>query len=218
MAKKKQGFAIVDIETTGSPIEKNGITEIAVLLHNGKEIESRYQTLINPGMPIPPYVSHLTHISNKMVAQAPTFEQIAPQLFEILKDRIFIAHNVAFDYPFIKHFFKNAGLDFNEDRLCTIKLSRCAFPGLDRYGLDYLCQEFGIDLGTQHRAGNDAFATTIIFDKILKHGGEKLVETLTETDQTQVTPTKIEEIIANKKKAPISRSKKTTKIPQNVQQ
>lgn len=183
--EKGKGFAIVDIETTGSPVDKNGITEIAILLHNGKEIEARYQTLVNPEMPIPPYVANLTHITNKMVADAPIFAQIAPQIYEILKGRTFVAHNVAFDYPFMQQFFKNCGLEFHEKHLCTIKLCKCAFPGLERYGLDFLCQEFGINLGVQHRAENDAFATTILFDKILTHGGAKLVETLIEVDEVK---------------------------------
>lgn len=180
MAKKK--FAIVDIETTGSPASQNGITEVAVVLHDGKEIEGKFETLINPGMPIPPYVANLTHISNSMVAAAPAFADISDQLYQLLEDRIFVAHNVSFDYPFIQYNFAQCGIQFQSNHLCTIKLSRKAFPGLQRYGLDFLCQFFDIDLTNQHRAGGDAVATAIIFDKIINNGGGKLVESLLEKD------------------------------------
>lgn len=183
-------YAIVDIETTGSPASTNGITEIAVVLHDGKEIEGRFETLINPGISIPPYVAHLTRINNVMVASAPPFTDVAGQLHNLLQDRIFVAHNVAFDYPFLQYNFNRCGIDYASNKLCTIKLSRKAFPGLQRYGLDFLCETFDIPLTNQHRAGGDAVATTIIFDRILKNGGGKLIEALTEPPVAYVLPKK----------------------------
>lgn len=176
----KNKYAIVDIETTGSPANSNGITEIAIVLHNGKEIEGKYETLINPGMPIPPYVAHLTNISNKMVASAPDFSEVADKVYNLLEDRIFVAHNVSFDYPFMQYFFAKNGIKFQTEKLCTLKLTRKAFPGLERYGLDYLCKAMEIDLANHHRAGGDAFATAIIFDRIINHGGGKLIEAMIE--------------------------------------
>ena len=126
-------YAIVDIETTGSHPHNNGITEIAIILHNGTEIEGRYEKLINPVYSIPPYVSFLTGISNTMVAQAPLFDELAADIYRLLKERIFVAHNVNFDYSFLKHLFKESGYDWKPRKLCTLKLSRKVFPGHTKY-------------------------------------------------------------------------------------
>lgn len=81
-------FAIVDIETTGGFPEQHGMTEIAIVLHNGSEVEGRYETLINPYQPIPLYIANMTGISDKMVSEAPSFEDVAPHIFNLLKDRV----------------------------------------------------------------------------------------------------------------------------------
>lgn len=169
-------YAIVDIETTGSHAHNNGITEIAIVLHNGKEIEGRYETLINPGVPIPRYVATLTGITNQMVADSPPFSSVAYHVYNLLKGRIFVAHNVNFDHSFIKYHLQRAGYEWHTQKLCTLRLSRHAFPGLRKYGLEYLCQEFNILNEKRHRAGGDAEATTILFNKILEKGGEKLLK------------------------------------------
>lgn len=179
MAENKR-FAIVDLETTGSPASSNGITEIAIVLHNGKTIEGKYETLINPGMPIPPYVANLTNISDEMVATAPDFGDVADEIYKILDGRVFVAHNVNFDYPFIQYFFLKQGINFQANKLCTLKLTRKAFPSFERYGLDHLCKVMDINLVNRHRAGGDAYATAVIFDRILNNGGGRLVDALTE--------------------------------------
>ncbi|MCE3281896.1 MAG: polymerase epsilon subunit, partial [Chitinophagaceae bacterium] len=137
-------YAIVDIETTGTHASGNGITEIAIILHNGKEVEGKFQTLVNPESPIPPYVSSLTGIYNYMVADAPLFSQVAPNIHELLKGRIFVAHNVNFDYSFLRSQLKDAGYDWQARKLCTIRMAKKAYPGLKRYGLGHLCDHFGI--------------------------------------------------------------------------
>jgi DNA polymerase-3 subunit epsilon len=162
-------FAIIDIETTGGHSTYNGITEIAIVLHNGNEVEGKFQTLVNPQMPIQRYVQSLTGITDAMVAAAPTFEKVAPQIYNLLKDRIFIAHNVNFDYAFVKQHLKEAGFEFNQPKLCTIRLSRKIFPGLPKYGLESLCRELNIPNKQRHRAAGDAIATTQLFELLLKH-------------------------------------------------
>src|SRR5690606_11961756 len=96
-------FAVVDIETTGGYAAGNKITEISILIYDGKEIIESYETLINPEQPIPVYIEALTGISNKMVQTAPTFDEVASQIYNLLNDKVFVAHNVNFDYSFIKH-------------------------------------------------------------------------------------------------------------------
>ena len=165
-------YAIVDIETTGSHPDKNGITEIAIVLHNGKEVEGRYETLVNPGINIPSYISYLTGITNDIVANAPRFSEVALPIFNLLNNRIFIAHNVNFDYTFIRHHLMESGYYWLPKKLCTLKLSRKAFPGLPKYGLGHLCNTFNIEIYKRHRAGGDADATAILFQKILNEAGE----------------------------------------------
>ncbi len=87
-------YAIVDIEVTACHPDKNGITEIAIVLHNGNEVEGRYETLINPGYKIPSFITYLTGISNETVASAPSFSQVAQHIHNLLSSRIFIAHNL----------------------------------------------------------------------------------------------------------------------------
>jgi len=160
-------FAIVDIETTGGYAAANGITEIAIVLHNGTEVEGRYETLVNPNIAIPPYVQSLTGITNAMVATAPQFEEVAENIFNLLKDRIFVAHNVNFDYSFVKHHLAEAGYELDVPKLCTIRTARKIFPGLPKYGLGSLCTQLNIPVSNRHRAAGDAAATTILFDMLL---------------------------------------------------
>ncbi len=187
-------YAIVDIETTGSHASDNGITEIAIVLHNGKEVEGKYSTLINPQTVIPSFVSSLTGIYNYMVADAPLFGDVASNIHSLLKDRIFIAHNVNFDYSFLRASFKEHGIEWQAKKLCTIRLSKKAFPGLKKYGLGSLCDHFGIINSDRHRAGGDAEATATLFEKILEKGGEQLIKDfLKKENRQQIIPVNLPE-------------------------
>jgi len=106
-------FAIVDIETTGGFAGGNGITEISIQVHDGQRKVNEYNTLINPGQPIPYYIQGLTGISNAMVAKAPPFEEVAEKIYSILNDKVFVAHNVNFDYSFVKHALGQCGYNSN---------------------------------------------------------------------------------------------------------
>lgn len=162
-------FAIVDIETTGGHASANGITEIAIVLHNGKEIEGKFQTLVNPLMPIQKYVQSLTGITDAMVSEAPLFSAVAPQIYNLLKDRVFVAHNVNFDYSFVKHQLQLEGFDLDVAKLCTIRLSRKIFPGLPKYGLATVCRELNIGITDRHRAAGDALATSKLFELLMEN-------------------------------------------------
>lgn len=187
-------YAIVDIETTGSHASGNGITEIAIVLHNGKEVEGRFQTLVNPLAPIPRFVSTLTGIYNHMLEDAPVFPQVAPNIHELLKGRIFVAHNVNFDYSFLRSQLKTAGFDWQARKLCTIRLAKKVFPGLKRYGLDHLCDTLGIENEQRHRAAGDAMATTTLFEMVLEKGGEQLVrDFLKKESRQQILPPNLPE-------------------------
>ncbi|SKA43022.1 DNA polymerase-3 subunit epsilon [Chitinophaga eiseniae] len=168
-------YAIVDIETTGGHASANGITEIAIYLFDGREITQHYQTLVNPGVPIPYYIASLTGITNSMVAEAPPFEAVAPLIYELLHDKIFVAHNVNFDYSFVKHHLAAAGLELQCKKLCTVRLGRKIFPGLPSYSLGNLCRHLEIPINGRHRAGGDAEATTKLFSLLLQHDKENAI-------------------------------------------
>ncbi len=171
-------YAIVDIETTGGHAAANGITEIAIYVHDGAHVVKHFKTLINPQQNIPIYITALTGISNPMVASAPTFEEVAAEIYELLCDNIFVAHNVNFDYSFIKHQLKSCGYDLPAKKLCTIRLSRKVFPGLASYSLGNLCRSLDIEIENRHRADGDAKATVSLFDTLLAAGAEEHINAM----------------------------------------
>ncbi len=160
-------YAIVDIETTGSYAAANGITEIAIHLFDGNSVTETYETLVNPGQPIPPFIQRMTGITDKMVATAPSFSQIATKVYALLQGQIFVAHNVQFDYSFIKEQLKQEGYKLQCSKLCTVRLSRQILPGLPSYSLGKLCRSIGIPLENRHRAGGDSAATALLFKRLM---------------------------------------------------
>ena len=166
-------YAIVDIETTGGHASANGITEVAICIHDGMQITHRYSTLINPGKDIPVYIRALTGISNEMVADAPPFKQVAHEIYQLLHDKIFVAHNVNFDYSFLRYHLVESGYELNTNKLCTVRLGRKIIPGLPSYSLGKLCHSLGITNESRHRAGGDADATARLFSLLLERDTNK---------------------------------------------
>jgi DNA polymerase-3 subunit epsilon len=160
-------YAIVDIETTGGYAAANGITEISIHVFDGKQVVEHYETLINPGKPIPRYIQAMTGITDAMVAAAPPFEEVAEKIFTALQGNIFVAHNVNFDYSFLKTNLDHYGYTFNAKKLCTVRLARQIFPGFPSYGLGNLCRHLGIEIENRHRAGGDAAATVCVFKMLV---------------------------------------------------
>lgn len=161
-------FAIIDIETTGNSFKYGQITEIAIFQHNGIEITDSFSSLVKPEMDIPLFITRLTGISNEMVKNAPHFYEIARKIVEMTAGKIFVAHNVHFDYKFVKEEFKRLGYEFNRKTLCTVQLSRKLMPGYKSYSLGKICAEKGIEINGRHRAAGDALATTKLFELLLK--------------------------------------------------
>lgn len=161
-------YAIVDIETTGGFARGSRITEIAILIHNGSEIIDRYETLINPQQNIPPAIFALTGIDNYLVKDAPIFDDVATQIEVMLRDRIFVAHNVNFDYSFVYNELALAGIKWSAKKLCTVRAARKIKPGIPSYSLGKLCKSLQIPLSNRHRAGGDAEATALLFTMLLQ--------------------------------------------------
>ncbi|AWG22129.1 DNA polymerase III subunit epsilon [Flavobacterium faecale] len=165
---KKQEYAIVDIETTGGNATHSRITEIAIIIHDGEKVIDRWESLVNPEKEIPPAIFALTGITNEMVAKAPVFDFISNKVLDMLTDRVFVAHNVNFDYSFVRHELEKSGLKWTAKKLCTVRASRKIRPGLLSYSLGRLCDSLDINLDNRHRAGGDADATAILFSRLLE--------------------------------------------------
>jgi len=151
-----QPLIFLDLETTGMTPTHERITEIGLVEVANGEVVGSWSQLVNPEKSIPPFIQSLTGITNEMVADAPTFEQIAPGLFERLQGKILIAHNARFDYGFLKNEFGRLGLSYRSRVLCTAKLSRKLFPEHRRHNLDSVMERYGIRCSARHRALGDA--------------------------------------------------------------
>ncbi|WP_316799330.1 exonuclease domain-containing protein [Pedobacter frigidisoli] len=182
-------YAVVDIETTGGHASANGITEVAINIHDGSEIVESYSTLVNPKRPVPMHITALTGIDDEMLVNAPLFEDVALQIYQLLHDKVFVAHNVNFDYSFLKHHLAAAGYELNCRKLCTVRLSRKLIPGKSSYSLGKLCSALQIPIQNRHRAAGDADATSILFKLLLDHDQEGMIsEMLKKTSKEQVLP------------------------------
>ncbi|WP_442591589.1 exonuclease domain-containing protein [Pedobacter sp. AW31-3R] len=187
-------YAVVDIETTGGQPSGNGITEIAILIHDGVKVIDSYETLINPNQYIPDYIQALTGIDNEMVMDAPEFNEVAPKIYDMLKDKVFVAHNVNFDFSFIHHQLSVAGFQLKSKKLCTVRTSRKLLPGHASYSLGKLCSALRINLNDRHRAGGDARATAILLTMLLEKDTDGVIsQSLHKASKAQALPPNLPE-------------------------
>ncbi len=153
-------FTVVDLEATGSRRGNDRIIEVGIVRVEGGEIVARYETLVNPLRSIPRWIRGLTGIEEAMLQDAPRFHQVAPQILEMLEDSVFVAHNVDFDYPFLRYQLREAGYQPDPwPQLCTVRLSRRLHPEWGAFRLGAVAERLEVDLESQHRAVNDAQAT-----------------------------------------------------------
>ncbi len=168
---KNKLYAVVDIETTGGLARRDRITEIAIVLFDGEKIIERFESLINPERSIPFEITRITGITDEMVVYAPKFYEVAKKVVEMTENAIFVAHNVRFDYSFLKEEFATLGFTFTRQQLCTVVLSRKSFPGLRSYSLGNLISHFDIKVENRHRAMDDVLATVDILGRALQNEG-----------------------------------------------
>lgn len=163
-------FAIIDIETCGGSFnfKKGRIIEICIVRHDGLSVIDVYTTLINPECYISPYFTNISHIDNDMVRDAPKFHEVAKKIIELTEGCVFVAHNVGFDYGFVKDEFASLGYRYKKETLCTVRLSRKLMPGRISYSLGHLCASLGIEINGRHRAEGDAVATAKLFDLLME--------------------------------------------------
>ena len=180
-------FAVIDLETTGMRARGDDrITEVAVVLVHGARREVIFQSLVNPGRPIPPMISVVTGITNEMVKDAPPFEAIADELLGLLAGRIFVAHNARFDWGFLDASFRRTrGLALTGPRLCTVRLARRLLRDVGSCGLDNLTMFFGFENAARHRALGDADVTAQLLSRLLGYARGEGARTLTDLEQIQ---------------------------------
>lgn len=168
-------FAVVDLETTGGLSNRDRVTEVGIVIIENGQITESYQTLINPERSIPPQITRITGIDNNMVQDAPKFYEVAKDIVLLTESCIFVAHNVGFDYGFLQAEFKRLGYTYSRRKLCTVKLSRRLYPSLKSHGLSHLIKTFDLPMSNRHRALDDARATAVFLQKVMKeHGSENI--------------------------------------------
>jgi len=160
-------YAILDIETTGGQFNEEGITEIAIYKFDGHEVVDQFISLVNPEIPIQPFVVKLTGINNEMLRLAPKFFEVAKRIIEITHDCIIVAHNASFDYRILRTEFRRLGYDFQAKTLCTVELAKIVIPEQPSYSLGKLVRALGIPMADRHRASGDALATVKLFKMLL---------------------------------------------------
>jgi DNA polymerase-3 subunit epsilon len=160
-------YAIVDLETTGGRASRHKIIEVGIVLHDGQQVLDTYSSLVNPECYVPYGITQLTGITQEMVQDAPKFYEVARKIVEMTEGAIFVAHNVRFDYSFLREEFKRLGYTYSRRNLCTVRLSRKAFPGLPSYSLGNLIKWMGWKADARHRALDDALATAELLRRIL---------------------------------------------------
>lgn len=177
-------FAVVDVETTGMRASgRDRVTDVAVVLLHGARCELVFESLVNPGVPIPPRIATLTGITAALVRDAPVFEAIADRLLAALAGRIFVAHNARFDWGFLTAEVRRArALGLAGTRLCTVRLARRLLPQLESRSLDSLSYFFGLENRARHRAAGDALATAQVLERLLFIAREQGARTLADLE------------------------------------
>jgi len=169
-------YVLLDLETTGATPTRDRITEIGLIRYeNGVEV-GRWNTLINPEVSIPPFIQRLTGINQAMVTHAPTFAQVCETVLQWLDQAVLCAHNVRFDYGFLKNEFKRIGVTFQKKLLCTVKLSRKLYPQHHSHSLNAIIERFHLVCSQRHRAMGDTEIMGAFIDAAICELGESTVQ------------------------------------------
>ncbi len=168
-------LCFVDVETTGMRSTYDRIIEIGALRVEENRVVKTFTSLINPDKYLPPEIVSLTGITPADLENAPSFREIKDEIQEMFEDAILVAHNVRFDYGFIKNEFKRLGLVFSPKHFCTVKLSRSLFPEFNHHNLDAIMERFKIKSEVRHRAFNDAAVLWEFYQKIQKKFTEEVL-------------------------------------------
>lgn len=149
-------LSFVDVESTGTNAINGRIIEIGIVRVEDNKVVSEYQTLLNPEVKIDPFIEQMTGINYAELVNAPLFSDVKDEIYRLLNDSIFVAHNVRFDYSFIRNEFRRVGISFTPKHFDTVKLARILYPGHAHYNLDAIMQRHNIVNVGRHRAFGDA--------------------------------------------------------------
>ncbi len=184
-----ESMVFLDVETTGGKATYHRIIEIGLWVVEQGQLVGSWQTFINPERSLPPKITELTGITHHDLTDAPTFAEIADELWQWLQDRVLVAHYARFDYGFLKNEFRRIGRDYRSKPLCSVKLSRRLFPEYKRHGLDYIIKRFDLSIDNRHRALDDALMIYQFFAQIsLVHDEAIIASTCRELIQATTLP------------------------------
>lgn len=169
-------LAFVDLETSGSSGNSDRIIEIGILRVENNKVVKKFKSLINPQTHVSDFISDMTGIFPHDLENAPTFRQIKDEVAELLQDAVFVAHNVRFDYGFIRNEFKRQGVSFTAKNFCTVKLFRALHPELYHHNLDSLIEYYNLKCTNRHRAFDDAKVLWDFYKHIQKKYPLEIVE------------------------------------------
>ncbi len=181
-------FVVIDLETTGGSALFDRVLEVAAIRVQRGVVQERLECLVEPGMPIPPFVTRITGINASLVRGKPAFDTLLPDLRRLLDGAVLVAHNVAFDGNFLANAFKRVDMPWEGDRVCTLRLARRLIPGLHSYRLDSLCAFLGFPFVQRHRAGPDAEATMHVLQHLLEAALDRGIQTLAGLVKLQQQP------------------------------
>ncbi len=176
-------FIVFDVETTGLRTDKVRLTEIGAVKYVDGAERARFQTFVNPEMPIPSKITDLTGITNAMVANAPKEAEAVKKFFEFCGDGVLVAHNATFDTDVIKHTCRRNGIEYNYTHIDTLVMAQSLIEGIKNYKLDSLQKYFKLPAFDHHRADEDAGALAGIFEKLLELCREKDIENVNEINE-----------------------------------
>jgi DNA polymerase III subunit epsilon len=151
-------LVFVDIETNGLNHVRGRVIEVAAIRVENGVITRQFSQLVDPETELPQFITNLTGISGRDLKTAPTFRDIADELHEVMDGAVFVAHNVRFDYSFLKQEFKRLGREFSPKQLCTVRLSRALYPEHRSHKLQSLIERHSLQVTARHRAFDDADA------------------------------------------------------------
>lgn len=166
-------FSVVDTETTGMNAKFGKVMDIGIVkVKNGKILET-FETLFDPKQPIPYWITFYTKLTEKDVKGKPTFDTLSEKIHNLLKNSVFVGHNVGFDYSFVSSEFERCGVAFSSPKICTVLLGRKLLPHLANAHLDALSDFYNIKISQRHRALPDALATAHVLNEFIKIAKEK---------------------------------------------
>ena len=184
-------YCVLDLETTGFSATNDRITEIGIMKVKNKEVIDEFSCFVNPGRHIPERVTEVTNITDEMVKDAETIEQVFPKMLEFLGDQentVIVAHNANFDVGFLKQNAKRLGYDFDYSYLDTLSLAKDLFPDYKKYKLGKIAENLGIKVEVAHRALDDVDTTVKVFNVMIDMLKEKGAKKLEDIDEVAADP------------------------------